>query len=477
MTAESIAQERLVALALELSSRAVAVESLDELYFLLTNDLRSLVEFDRCFLIVHLAGESRFVSATLQPLLEGKSRLQDTLTELAGAIASVDRPLVLSADGETGSFLDQGVPREALTILQSYAELAGWKYLCCIPLQYGQSILGHLLMEWIGDTVPEKNAVMTLVKLAPVFGAALAGRWLMQRNPRTARLLGQGSGHDLTRRRLWHRHAPAVIVAIIVFAAIFFFMPITFWVGGEAVVAPRDRQYAFCKLSGLIDTVCVRQGSLVKKGQKLASLDHRELDLKIRREGRQWEMLTKEMALLKSRAIDDPSILAKNRQLELKRESAKAELDYLRWQRQFLLITAPVAGVIVSKDVETFSGKRLEAGEPFCEIAELGQLCTQIYVPEERIMRVSQGQEAFLYLNNAPRKGYRLVVREVAPRSEVQPRFGNVYKVTATFRQFPRGIKVGMKGVGSINTGTDNLWTMLSNRLAERWNQAWLHLW
>ena len=477
MTDDSTTPERLVALALELSSRAVAAESLDELYFILTNDLRTVAEFDRCFLIVHLEGESRFVSATLQPVLEGKSRLQDVLTDLAGRLVAVDRSLVLSTDPGAGSFSAQGVPQEALTVLQSYAELAGWKYLCCIPLQYDHSILGHLLMEWLGDKLPEKNAVMTLVKLAPVFGAALAGRWLMAKSPRAARLLGQGTRPDLTRPRMLNRYTPWVIGATALVAIMFFLMPITFWVGGEALVGPRDRQYAFCKISGLIDTVYVRQGSLVKKGQKLAALDHRELDLKIRREERQWEMLTKEMALLKSRAIDDPSVLAKAKQLELKRESAKAELDFLRWQRQFLLITAPVAGVILSKDVETFSGKRLEGGDPFCEIAELGQLCTEIYVPEERIMRVTQGQEAFLYLNNAPRKGYRLAVQEVAPRSEVQPRLGNVFKVTATFTDSLKGIKVGMKGVGSINTGTENLWTMLSNRLAERWNQAWLHFW
>jgi hypothetical protein len=477
MTAHSLPQDRLVALALELPSRAAAAESLDELYFILTNDLRSLAEFDRCFLITHLEGESRFVSATHQPVLEGKSRLQDVLADLSFLLAPVDRPLVLSTDKAMGSFADQGAPDEALTVLQSYAELAGWKYLCCVPLQYDRTVLGHLLMEWFDDNVPDKNAVMALVKLSPVFGAALAGRWLIEKSPRAARLLSRGTRQDLTKSKLVRQYLPGGIIAAIVFLLLFFMVPITSWVGGEAVVAPRERQYAFCKISGLIDTVYVRQGSHVKKGQKLAVLDHRELDLKIRREERQLAMLTEEMTLLRSRAIDDPSILAKTKQIELKKESVQAELDFLRWQSEFLIITAPADGAIVSKDVETFSGKRLEGGEPFCEIAELDRLCAEIYVPEERIMRVSKGQKAYLYLNNAPRKGYRLEVQEVAPRSEVQLRLGNVYKVTATFADSLTGIKVGMKGIGSIDTGTVNLWAMLSHRLAERWNQAWLHLW
>lgn len=477
MTADFPKQERLTALAMEIPSRAAAAESLDELYFLLTNDLRALVEFDRCFLITHLDGRSRFVSATHQPVLEETSRLQEVLQDLSGSLLSVDRPLVLSMDQAVGSFTDQGVPEEALTGLQSYARLAGWKYLCCLPLTYDRSILGHLIMEWLGDNAPDKTAVMAVVKLAPVFGVALAGRWLMEKSPAAAKLLGESMERNGIRRKLFRRHMPALVIAAIALAVLFFLVPIKFWVGGEAVVAPRERQYAFCKVSGLIDAVYVRQGSQVEKGQKLAALDHKELDLKIRREARQLEMLTKEMALLKSRAIDDPSMLAKTKLVELKTQSVQAELDFLSWQRPFLVITAPVDGVIVSKDVESFSGKKFEAGEPFCEIAELGGLCAEIYVPEDRIMSVKTGQDANLYLNSAPRKEFLLTVLEVAPRSEVQPRLGNVYKVTATFADSPAGIKVGMKGIGSINAGKANLWTILTHRLAERWNQMWLRFW
>ncbi|MBI5572898.1 MAG: efflux RND transporter periplasmic adaptor subunit [Desulfomonile tiedjei] len=474
MTEPVLPQERFLALAVELCSRAVAAESVDEVYFILTNDLRILVEFDRCFLIMHLGGESRFVSATHQPVLDGKSRLQDVLEDLSRHLLLSDRPLVLSMTQETGSFADQGVPEEDVPAFQSYAELAGWKYLCCLPLTYNGSVVGHLLMEFLGDNAPEKDGLMALVKASPVFGAALAIRWLFESRPVAAKLLHEGLQQGIRRRRLVNRYLPVLTVGAILVLVLMFLVPMKLWVGGEAIVAPEERQYAFCKIGGLIDRVYVRHGSQVEKDQELAVLDHRELDLKIRREDRQLEMLAKEMALLRSRALDDPSMLGKTRLLELKRESVQADLDFLRLQRQFLVITAPVAGVIISKDVETFSGKKLEAGEPFCEIAELGRLCAEIHVPEDRIMGVRKGQKAYLYLNSAPRQGYLLTVQEIAPKSEVEPRLGNVYKVRAAFVDTPEPIKVGMKGIGSIDLGTANLWTILSNRLAERWNQAWL---
>ena len=60
---ERSSTEKIAALTVELASRAVAAESLDEVHFLLTNDLRTLVGYDRCFLITHLGGNSDLTAA------------------------------------------------------------------------------------------------------------------------------------------------------------------------------------------------------------------------------------------------------------------------------------------------------------------------------------------------------------------------------------------------------------------------------
>jgi len=467
--------ERTLSLSLELTSRAACCDSLDELYFLLTNDLRTLAVYDRCLLITHMEGRSRFVAATHLPVVDKKSKLALKLQELAPDLAKLESPLILTRQPAFQALTPETPPQTTLTALQEYGDLAGWNHLCCIPLNYNGKPLGHLLMEFSGDNLPDKSAVTTVAKAAPIFGAALAGRWLAERKPAVARIVGSHAPSGTARQKWAVRRAPFIAVAATILLILLFLVPFTFSVGGEAAISPKERQYAFCKISGLIDAVYVKQGSSVEKDRKLATLDPRELDFRIRREERQFELLTQEMALSRSRAIDDPSILARAKLTELKRESVAAELEFLRWQRQFLVITAPVAGVIVTKDVETLVGKKLDAGEAFCEIAEPGLLCADILVPEDRIMRVKTGQAARVYLNNAPRKGYRLKVDEIAPRSEVEPRLGNVYKVVATFVDDPGAIKVGMKGTGSIDTGATNLWTILSLRLSTRLNHMLLY--
>ena len=153
-----------------------------------------------------------------------------------------------------------------------------------------------------------------------------------------------------------------------------------------------------------------------------------------------------------------------------------AELEYLRWQRRFLEITAPVSGIILTKEVDTLVGKKFRAGEAFCEIAEPGDLWAEICVPEERISQVKVGQNASLYLNNNPLKAYAMRVREVSPRADALPRLGNIYRVRASFENEHPPVKTGMKGVGKIHVGTAKLWSILADRLATRWNQLSLYL-
>ena len=359
--------------------------------------------------------------------------------------------------------------------LETYMNASGCDYLCCIPLIYNKSALGHLLMEYFGPNGPQKTSMMAAMKIAPVFAAALAVRRLLDNEPQVARRLLPGSDVRSGTRKLVFRRLPVFVACVLLIVVFLFLIPFSYTVGGEAVIISREKQYAFCKIGGLIDKVLVRQGSKVRKGQTLAALDSTDLDYKIRREKRRYEILTQDMALLRSLAINDPSKLVKSRLLDLKRKNVAEELEYLKWQTRFLEIKSPVDGVIVTTDVDTLSGKKLGAGDPFCEIAEPRLLAATVYVPEGGIMRVEKGQEADLYLNTSPRTAHKLTVYEIAPRAEVQPRLGNVYDVRAGFHHVPSSLRVGMKGIGKIHTGTSNLWTLVTRRVFTQLNRLSLY--
>ena len=462
--------EKMLAMALEFASRAANVASLDEISFMLTNDLRALVEFDRCFLITHFQDKSQVVSATHQPFLDKKSKLQSLLQGVAPHLSGVDYPILFnSKTGDTGT-TDAPLSADLRELLVSYVDHAECVFVFLVPLTFKGITIGHLFMEYFDNKLPSKPSLMALVKVAPIFASVLATLWVFNKKSSAIRILKPQSGGLFRSRRMATTYVP-ILSVIILITLLLFLVKMPFEVGGEAEIVPEQKQFAFCRIGGLIDKVFVRHGSMVSKGQVLATLDQRDLEREIAGEQRRFEILTKEMNLLRSRAVEDPVKLAKSELLELKRMNVTKELEYLKWQQQFLKIRAPVSGVIVSKDVEALSGKSFQAGEPFCEIAELSPLFIKIYVPEDRIAYVRKGQNFMVYLNNDPLSGFAAKVDEIAPRSIVRPRLGNVYEVRGRFGDPPPGIRAGMKGIGKIHSGHASPWTIVTQRLSAHWNR------
>jgi multidrug resistance efflux pump len=444
--------EKVLAMALEFASRSANMASLDEISFMLTNDLRVLAEFDRCFLITHFQDKSQVVAATHQPFIDKKSKLQSVLHGVAPHLSGIDYPILF--DSKAGA-TDAPFSADLRELLVSYVDHAECTF---------------VFIEYFDDKLPPKPALMALVKVAPVFASALASLWVFKKNSAATRILKPQAGGFFRSRKMATTYVPILSVVILI-TLLLFFVELPFEVGGEAEIVPEQKQFAFCRIGGLIDKVFVRHGSMVRKGQVLATLDPRDLEREIAGEQRRFEILTKEMNLLRSRAVEDPVKLAKSELLELKRMNVTKELEYLKWQQQFLEIRAPVSGVVVSKDVEALSGKSFQAGEPFCEIAELSPLFIKIYVPEDRIAYVRKGQDFKVYLNNDPLSGFAAKVDEIAPRSIVRPRLGNVYEVRGRFGDPPPGIRTGMKGIGKINCGYASPWTIVTHRLSAHWNR------
>jgi hypothetical protein len=468
---KSSSAEQNVALALEFASRCSNAGSYDETCFYLTNDLRVLAGFDRCFLITHFGSKSRLVSATNQPTLDGKSRLQEELGRLAENLIRIDRPIVTAANDNTTDTNNSGNDQAAAEALQAYIQISGANMICCVPLTFQGVGVAHLVMEYLEGNTPPKTALMAIVKIAPALGASLFGQWSIEKKPG---LYGQlpVREHEGSFPRAARRTKGLIIGALaILLAIVLFAIPVTRVVGGESVIAARERNFAFCKIGGLIKEVYVSRGEKVEEGQALAILDSRDLDHSIAKEKRHYQILSKEMELLKSRSFDDPSRLARSELLQLKRKNVEEELEYLLWQRDFMEIRSPCPGLVITKDVDTLAGKKLEPGAVFCEIAEAGNLEAEVYVPEERIMGVRKGQDLFIYLNNAPGKSYRIEVDEIAVRSQVRNRLGNVYEVSGDFPSEDNSVRVGMKGIGKIHVGRSNIWSILSSRLVARWNQ------
>jgi multidrug resistance efflux pump len=469
-TVELIEKAQTLSYGFEFLQTVIRCADLEEVYLLLTNDIRCLMEFDRSFLITHLGGSSRFVAAGATIAPEKKSQFYQKLNRLGPSLPGLTKPVLISKD-YAGNLTEYGISEELQSALRSFIEFSGCNYFFCQPLQCSGSVIGHLIFEFCDDCVPDRNGLLVMNKVEPFLATALAQKWLEHTRPTVGTLIRPPAEVTRGRAKSVLRKLRVIVPAALILGVVLFLIPFDHTVGGEAEIVPGVRNLAFCRMEGLIDRVFVQEGSEVEKGMVMATLDPKDLEFKIKMAERELDIMTQEMRVLSDGAGRNPSKLAQAQLVELNREKKLKELEYLKSRREFLNITAPASGVITTKHVQTLSGKRFMGGDAFCEIAGRSDLSVDVCVPDDRVTLVKPGQPVSIYLNSSPSHEYTLTLKEIAPRAEATQRFGNIFRANAKFTGAPPFTMVGMKGIGKIHTGTESLWSIIAQRVKTRWNE------
>jgi HlyD family secretion protein len=100
--------------------------------------------------------------------------------------------------------------------------------------------------------------------------------------------------------------------------------------------------------------------------------------------------------------------------------SARAELTAARSVARDLVLTAPVTGVVISRNAEP--GERLAAGQSALTLGEAAAPYVRVYVPTRLLPRVHEGQRAVARLDGFPTRPIEGRVVAISPRAEFTPR-------------------------------------------------------
>jgi multidrug efflux pump subunit AcrA (membrane-fusion protein) len=465
---------RALATGLELAKNATRARTLDELQFILVNDTRALIAFDRSLLIVHMDGKSVLVATNNQPKVDEKAGVVQNANSLAEALKDVNMGLILFA----GRQWSEDISEQTAGALKEYMEYSRCSCMTIIPLTAYDHVIGHLILEFFGQSAPGEVETYTLMNMVPFFSSALAEKWVMAKRPRTRALFMaalSGASGPLKASSVRTRVGMAVGLAVLVLCV--FLMPVTLTVGGKAEVAPDYEYCAFVEMDGIVDKVLTREGDSVKKDQVLAELQENEIDYKIREAKRLQESYKAEVEILRNMAAENPAKLAESQLVAIKGLRAKQELDFLNWQRNFLSVKSPVDGTILTKKLESLIGKKFKAGEPFCKVAPHDVLVAEVFIRESDIAYVAKGQPGEIFFNYQPSQGTKFVVKTVSPVSETLERVGSVFRVRGDFVGQPGGMKPGMQGTAHIDTQRASLFFVLTRRLRTKMNELLVTWW
>jgi multidrug resistance efflux pump len=466
-------RRKALAIGVELAKNAARARTLDELQFILVNDTRGLLPFDRALLIVHFGGKSSLVATSNQPRLEHKSDFVQRINKLAPALKQIREGLVLFAGVPSKADLAPDLKAQ----LEEYLSYSKCSCIMALPLLKHDEVVGHLLLEFFKDAAPGEVEAFTLMNMLPFFASALTEKWMLAKDPKVRSSFFEAisaSGAEKTGLRRSLKRKLALGAAVMVFVAMFF--PVTLTVGGRADVAPDYEYFAYIQMDGIVDKVLVKEGDSVKKDQPLADLEAKEIDYKIREAKRLLESYKAEMEILRNLGAENPMKLAESQLVAIKSLRAKQELDFLNWQRQFLTVRAPVDGVMLTKKVESLIGKKFKAGEAFCKVAPHDVLVAEIFVRESDISFVRNNQSGEVYFNFQPQKAHKLKVTSISPTAETLERLGSVFRVRANFMGQLSDIKPGMQGIAHIDTERVSLWFMLTRRIRTKINEILLYV-
>lgn len=127
------------------------------------------------------------------------------------------------------------------------------------------------------------------------------------------------------------------------------------------VLAPRDEIRLAFKVGGVVDTVRVESGDVVRKGQVLAALKRAEVDASVTQAVEALEKARRDLDRAKQLRIDEVATEEQVQDLTTAYNVARSNLDATRFNASFARIEAPVDGIVFERMVE--AGEQVQPGQ------------------------------------------------------------------------------------------------------------------
>lgn len=156
------------------------------------------------------------------------------------------------------------------------------------------------------------------------------------------------------------------------------------------------------RVTGIVDSIAVDRGAVVKKGQVLATLDPREFDASMRQ--------AKEDMDLKKAEFDRAQSLATSRVMsaqDLDTKRAEFQVAVATWEkakaiRDYAVIRAPFTGIVTEKYARLGQKVIEDRNEPLFKITAVEPLLARVYLPEEELLNVRTGDKVEVTADRFP---------------------------------------------------------------------------
>jgi RND family efflux transporter MFP subunit len=239
-------------------------------------------------------------------------------------------------------------------------------------------------------------------------------------------------------------------------------MPFPYKVSCDCSMQPVTKRFVAAPFAARLDEVLVEPGDFVSQGQILARMDGREI---------RWELAALAAELNRAAKLRDSSLavqdVAAAQLASLEAERLQKKIDLLEDRIKKLELRAPISGLVIAGDLKKTQGAPLPTGQPLFELAPLDRMLAELYIPDEEISRVAEGQRVTIRLDAHPRLAFEGKLARVHPKAEIH-QSENVFVGEVLLDNGSQVLRPGMRGETQIVTQKHPLAWNLFHKACER---------
>jgi hypothetical protein len=259
---------------------------------------------------------------------------------------------------------------------------------------------------------------------------------------------------ELPKWRRWIRSTPGnnanrkralLLIGISVVAGVLM-IPMPYQVPAQCQLQPIGRRYVAAPIAGPLEKVFVRPGDAVDRGDLLARVNPREIEMELAGKRAELQRLKQEQ---KGQLAQHQ--FAESKLADLRVQRLRSEMELLEYRRGRMEILAPIDGIVVSGDWKRSEGTLLERGETLFEIAPPGKFQIEVSVDESDVLLLRPGMVIRFRLNAMPARRLEQALLRIHPRSELRDN-DNRFLAEANLTDTDGVLQPGMRGSGHVET-------------------------
>ncbi len=423
------------------SSEITSTLRLDRLLQIIVNSPQNVLPYELCAIALDNRGRLQLKAVSGMSSLPMGDAQVERLKELVHWLSSQPDSLHLQQHEEAEGESNSDLPAD---VLRHFSQ-SGARALYSLPLTDDQGRVGLLLYESSDPDFLALQHTEMIKVLAAQATVAIRNALLYREVPlislieplvqKRAALLRSNRGRGLTFATL-----AAALVLILVFC------PLPMRVTGNAVVAPQHLVTVAAPVDGNVEAVFAHEGQRVAAGDELGALN----DWQSRTELSAAEAKYQEAVLvmegdLAHAAPQAGADSAQAQYLRSEADRAHARLDSAK-------LRSPIAGVVVTPNLQNLAGQHLDAGAPFAQVLEINSAVVQIAISERDAMLLSAGQPAAIKLDSYPQRTWRAPVSVVSPQATAGDG-ERTFNVEVPVQNADGTLRAGMIGRGKVFIG------------------------